>query len=102
MKFQRSSAFLQAGRDAERGLRYFRGLAAICGESSSYSRDSETAANKRREMMKHEHLDAGPTEEQFQNMLQKAVLRHYPNPVRKGCLDSETIATSGVMLLKSR
>jgi len=37
-------------------------------------RDSETAANKRREMMKHEHLDAGPTEEQFQNMLQKAVL----------------------------
>jgi hypothetical protein len=76
MKFQRSSAFLQAGRDAERGLRYFRGLAAMCGESSSYSRDSETAANERREMMKHEHLDAGPTEEQFQNMLQKAVLRH--------------------------
>jgi len=54
MKFQRSSAFLQAGRDAEQGLRYFRGLAAMCGESSSYSRDSETAANKRREMMKHE------------------------------------------------
>ena len=52
-------------------------------------------------MMKHEHLDAGPTEEQFHNMLQKAVLRHYPNPERKGCLDSETIATSGVMLLRA-
>ena len=43
----------------------------MCGESSSYSRDSETAANKRREMMKHEHPDAGPTEEQFQKHASK-------------------------------
>jgi len=43
--------------------------------------------------MEHQDVEAGPTEEQFQEMLQQAVLQHYPNPERKGCLDSETITT---------
>jgi hypothetical protein len=48
--------------------------------------------NERREPMRDDE-DEGPTEEQFKQMLQQAVLRHYPNPERKGCLDSGTITS---------
>lgn len=41
--------------------------------------------------MQNEDIDDGTTEEQFKHMLKQAVLRHYPNPERKGCLDSPTI-----------
>lgn len=42
-------------------------------------------------MTKNKIDDAGPTEEQFKEMLQQGVLKHYPNPERKGCLDSMTL-----------
>lgn len=37
--------------------------------------------------------DEGPTQEQIKELLQQSILRHYPNPDRKGCLDKETIAS---------
>src|SRR5437867_4497736 len=35
-----------------------------------------------------EETDAGPTLDQIKFLLQQSLLRHYPNPERKGCLDS--------------
>jgi hypothetical protein len=42
-------------------------------------------------MQDEEIQDDGPTEEEFKYMLQQAVLQHYPNPEREGCLDSTAI-----------
>ena len=41
--------------------------------------------------MREDDINPHPTEEQFQQMFREAVLRHYPNPERKGCLDSPII-----------
>jgi hypothetical protein len=42
-------------------------------------------------MQNEKEVDAGPTPEEVKHALQQAVLRHYPNPERKGCLDFRTI-----------
>jgi hypothetical protein len=41
--------------------------------------------------MRNLEIEDGPTPEQIKHVLQQSILRHYPNPERKGCLDSPTI-----------
>jgi hypothetical protein len=42
-------------------------------------------------MRREEGVDGGPTSGEIKYALQQAILRHYPNPEREGCLDSATI-----------
>ena len=38
--------------------------------------------------MLKEQIENSPTPEQIKHLLQESILRDYPNPERKGCLDS--------------
>src|SRR5207248_9953303 len=63
-------------------------LCRRCAANSS--RLSSQSTSRRLEVMPKDN-EADPTPEQIKHLLQQAILRDYPNPERKGCLDSSIL-----------